>query len=106
MLSDKGDGTTWLGITGSVQEAIRVGRAATDALGLAFFAMADLLGWEEQKKQLAAIAQANHQILNEMMDAVGFEAARQPPSAASRRSGRPGCGGRRPPSSWTPGRWR
>ncbi|MGH9021662.1 MAG: hypothetical protein ACRDV9_00930 [Acidimicrobiia bacterium] len=74
VMSDNDDGTTWLGITGSVQEAIRVGQASTDALIIAFFSMADLLGWEEQREGLAVIAQRNAQVFDELMDAAGFGA--------------------------------
>lgn len=72
VLGDAHDGTTWLGMTGSVQEAIRVGQASTDALIIAFFSMADLLGWEAQREEVARLAHANSQVFNELMDAAGF----------------------------------
>jgi Family of unknown function (DUF5677) len=72
VLGEHDDGTTWLGVPGSLQEAIRVGRASTDALVIAFFSMADLLGWQKQLEELALIGQVNHLAFEQIMDAAGF----------------------------------
>jgi hypothetical protein len=74
------EGMTWLGTPGSLQDAIRVGRASTDALIISFFSMADLLGWEPQKEELHRISVANHQFFDELMDAAGFGATPDAPA--------------------------
>lgn len=79
IMEEQPDGSTKLGVTGSAQEAIRVGQASAEGLILSFFSVADLLGWQDQLTALAQLQQFNVGFFDKLMDAAGMGPPPPPP---------------------------